>query len=1246
MKKLYLLVVFILFHFTLLHGQVSGDFRSKAGDSGLWNDCNAWETYNGSLWVDALTGQRQQIDLPESDQINFSTIAHAQGHTVGHLNPTITISTDSSKDSNFISTQQAKAIKEITVDFPDTIKIGPGLDYPSLTGNGGLFQKLNTPGIVVNKNLIVIITVDLTEDGTNAINAWTNGTGGPFTITINPAGKRKITFEGVYNNYKLCIKLDGTKGFTIDGLDDGVNNLSMIRAGGASSAGVIEFRNGASNNKITRTSIFGNNSTNCPYVITLVNSASIPLKNNVISFCLISSANTNFPTNQGVLLTGNALTANGTVIDHNIFANFSICAIHQDNGTFTNTTISNNEIYNTIAVSSGNNYTGINLTNNLGTSNIFNNKIHDIKCSSGTTNNTGISAIYCLTSGNDILNIYNNLIYLDVTGTQTGLGINGIKLNNIGRVNLYYNTVGIGGTGIIANNSYCINNENNGNLNEANNIVYNVRSSTAGTGKHYGIYNKGTVISNNNDLFVTGSGGYVGYQTTDQKTLGDLRTASGQDANSISVDPQFTSTTNSNYVPLNSALNIGTPISGITTDINGILRDVISPTVGAYEIPCNNPTTAGTIASDQTVWDNEMPALITSSTPASGYSGEVEYKWQSSVSPFNVWVEIPNSNALTYQPAKITEITLFKRLARAECKKSWVGAPESNVVTITCSTNKWKGTIDSDWGNPENWTRHLVPAEDTDIIFEDQPTHNCQLDQDRSVNNVTISTGGQLIIPVGKLLQVNGKIINLAGPTGLVIKASPAGEVANGSLIFHNDPTLDPAVQATVEMYTKASRVSGSYRWQFFGIPVKSIPANPTFAGSYVREMHENVSGSAGHWVQLQNESVLSSFTGYEITQDSAKIIRFEGELENRNFGSVELSVTPGATYQGEHLIANPYTAAVAIKNPTIPANSLTFGEGLDKTVYLYNTGSKDDWSNNGSNGGGDSNAPGQYLAVPQENAGSDSLPASIPSMQAFLVMVNTHGPTATVTIPYSSTGTILKNTTIQRAPGVEKVYTRIDVTGPNSGDRMWLFTVPTCTRGFDNGWDGYKLMGSALMPQIYASETDADYQVNSIEDINGTYLGFVAGADTAYTLKFTHHNTTTLYREIYLLDLIENKTIDITANKSQYSFLVKSGPAVERRFKIIATPANPEISTDIKSTKEVLLSLVVFSTQNTIVVKNHSNLNGNLYLYDLTGHCIGKMQFDANVITALPIHLPVGCYIAKAVTSLQEVSTNLLIHN
>ena len=508
------------------------------------------------------------------------------------------------------------------------------------------------------------------------------------------------------------------------------------------------------------------------------------------------------------------------------------------------------------------------------------------------------------------------------------------------------------------------------------------------------------------------------------------------------------------------------------------------------------------------------------------------------------------------------------------------------------------------------------------------------LNADLTVNTSLIINAGKLLtIPVAKQLNVVGTITNNAGTSGLVIKSSSSS--ANGSLIFNN--AAGSPVQATVEMYSKASKAT-NYKWQFFGIPLRTMSPSPTFDGSYVRQMFETGTTSAEHWLQLTNASTLNSFTGYEITQVSPRTLYFQGELENSDFSSGKLSYTIGATYPGQHLIGNPYTAAIDIKKINFGSTDAAI---IDNTVYLYNTGSYADWTNTGS-GTGSGTSAGQYIAVPIFNAGTSGIPAQIPSMQAFLTRTMSDNVLATVSIPYSAAGTIVKNTDLQRVKAFKNGSMKIDINGSRFSDRMWIITNPNCTHNFDNGWDGSKFGGSVLSPQLYSIEADGDYQVNTVNDINNTELGFHAGEDSIYTLTFTNENLESSYKNIYLIDLLDSTTTEITENGSVYSFVAGSIDSPVKRFKIV---------TSIEKTKKDKKpdthhkGLKIFCSHKTIIIDNSGGEKGDLMLYDsVFGRLIKKTTFNANGITTIPMNVRDGLYVAKGVTKSEELTISVII--
>jgi len=561
----------------------------------------------------------------------------------------------------------------------------------------------------------------------------------------------------------------------------------------------------------------------------------------------------------------------------------------------------------------------------------------------------------------------------------------------------------------------------------------------------------------------------------------------------------------------------------------------------------------------------------------------------------------------------------------------------------TCATY-WTGATDSIWMKTSNWSAQYVPLDGAAVSFATTANNgtaavnNLILDIDRTVSSLTNLSAKRLTIPPGRSLTVNTTITN-NHPDQIYIQSNPF--LPNGTLIFHN--TVDAPVQATVEMFSLASwnlsNPAGSkYKWQYFGIPVRSLSTTtPLFDGVYVRRMNEN--DSPAHWQALTNASAMTSFTGYEISQEEAKTYVFKGMLENSDYNLVQ-PYTSGVTFPGQNLIANPYTAAIDIAK-------IVFGSQMQETIYLYNTGSRNEWINVGQGIPLDStnNLTGQYTSVPLAHVGEAGLPQQIPSMQAFIVRAKMSSANATISIPYSTASTMVKNTDRQRVAvnsgDAISTWTRIDVKSSRFSDRMWIFTDANCTHDFDNGYDGEKFPGIEGTPQLYAMEDDGNYQVNTVNDINNSWLGFRAGADSIYTLTFRHQNTGSQYSNIYLIDMVNRKMTDITAGSASYTFPAKPNSPVSKRFKIITNYQEPEKSaaSDPDNSK-----IMIFGSQQTLFIDNITAHDGNLLLYDLSGQFLSKFPFKANTVTIIDSGLSSGSYLSKAVTPYEKISRQFIM--
>jgi hypothetical protein len=141
------------------------------------------------------------------------------------------------------------------------------------------------------------------------------------------------------------------------------------------------------------------------------------------------------------------------------------------------------------------------------------------------------------------------------------------------------------------------------------------------------------------------------------------------------------------YTPSRPVLMVkqdaGTMVSGATTtpDYTNSTAFGTFSEFGLGEA-CINPTTGGTLSSDQAGCDSFDPTEITGTAP-SGNTGDIEYKWQiSTTSDISDFTDIAGSNSDKYNPGIVDTNTWFRRLARVDCKTTWTGAAESNAVKM------------------------------------------------------------------------------------------------------------------------------------------------------------------------------------------------------------------------------------------------------------------------------------------------------------------------------------------------------------------------------------------------------------------------------------------------------------------------------------------------------------------------------------------------------------------------------------
>lgn len=497
-----------------------------------------------------------------------------------------------------------------------TVTIGAAGTYPTLTGTGGLFEAINTNG--VSGNLTAnIMDAAITEPGTVALNTVTNVCGGPFTILIKP--NTTSVLSGTVGTGAV-IKLNGADNVTIDGSNSGGTDRSLtIRNTTTTTTGnaVIWLAspaaaNGANNNTIKNCIIEGNSSTTSFTGIHTGGSTAIGLTTAGLENNNNNTINNNLfrKTIYGVTMFGFAAATpdqNNVISDNNFGTavtgeGHSLLAINADRQS--GLIVSGNEVQNVVNATntSSTPFGGIRLLdfkNGL----CFNNKVHDLAYTGTSTPKIyGIAmtnATYTTVGNPSNAQIYNNIVYrINSTGTSSVWNLTGILASAGYGDRILYNSVHL--TGQLANSASGLaaafaNGDANitsvGSNIEVRNNSFSITGSSAVAGGNFWAYYTGATtltgsVLNNNDLYCNGTNvtNNVGrFNSANSTTLAAWQAATGQDANSIAVDPAYNGT--GNLVPqLGSPLvNAGTPIGGITTDITGFTRSVTTPTIGAYE---------------------------------------------------------------------------------------------------------------------------------------------------------------------------------------------------------------------------------------------------------------------------------------------------------------------------------------------------------------------------------------------------------------------------------------------------------------------------------------------------------------------------------------------------------------------------------------------------------------------------------------------------------------------------------------
>ncbi|MER3471809.1 MAG: hypothetical protein C4330_10920, partial [Chitinophagaceae bacterium] len=488
--------------------------------------------------------------------------------------------------------------------------------------------------------IIITLTGNTTETAEAVLKKSGTGAASYTGVTLKPGTGINATISG--STLTTVLSILGSN-VTIDGSNNGstsqnltISNVDTSRLGaiGIYSQGTTPISNVTLKNTIIKNAFVG--------IIVADTSTgqgrftNIAIQNNNIQRTIYGLYTSGVPVSgngNGVSISGNSLNATGTN------ANYTLgMFIRGVDGA----TVSGNSVGNFDATEDGNDI-GIYIADSVRNSFIEKNKISNIGYSGtngfgsyGLVVATNLASANVRVANNFISNIYGDgWNYMDANFyLDNPIGILLSSTNQTG-VALYYNTIYLFGntlneTNAISAGIYL----DGGTATIVDNIIVNNlgRFNTLGYGT-VGIFAFDVTqfaTLNYNDYWVspTGTGVKAIGQilTTASTTLAAWRTATSKEANGKNVQPAFVSTTDLHLATSgNTALQAGTPVAGITTDIDGDARSATTPYMGADEIA--SACTAPTITTQPTAVTVCAGASASFTVVASG-TATLTYQWR------------------------------------------------------------------------------------------------------------------------------------------------------------------------------------------------------------------------------------------------------------------------------------------------------------------------------------------------------------------------------------------------------------------------------------------------------------------------------------------------------------------------------------------------------------------------------------------------------------------------------------------
>lgn len=479
--------------------------------------------------------------------------------------------------------------------------------------------------------------------------------------------------------------------------------------------------------------------------------------------------------------------------------------------------------------------------------------------------------------------------------------------------------------------------------------------------------------------------------------------------------------------------------------------------------------------------------------------------------------------------------------------------------------------------------------------------HELTVDENSEVAEIIVRAGGKLTVPVGKSLELSGKIYLESNET-------------DGTATFVNNGTATITGDAVVKQYLSAGR-----NW-YFSSPISNATSAVFKATTGNSLWERNVAGNS--WTEITATDVaLTPLKGFVGKLAATGVVTFTGPLNN---GTVTpLPLTSSAVTSGKfHLVGNPYPSyldwqAVSDANTDL-LNTLWYRTKTAVTVeapvstYTFSTIQY-------------TTEAGWHTVSGNANT---TITNTIPPMQAFWVRTKDAVTSTSFTVNNTMRHHVDVSGNKFKAPAVKNQTLRLEVSNGINKDEALIYFNNSASDEFDR-FDSPKMFNNiATVPEIYTRIGNERLVINGMNSYNyGTLipLGFNAGQTNSYSIRATDVQNFDADTRVVLFDTDTETEFDLTAGEA-YNF---SSDAVnsDNRFSIRFKSASGTTLIDDVNKGAVLVSAL----QGRLSVQLNTILSDNakVTVYNAMGQSIYNQPLH-NAVTQLSQIFEPGAYVIK----------------